>query len=255
MRAGRRAKSVLIAMAVGAIPCLAQAQEEEPPEGEAPEVSVSPDESPSPPEAPATPVPPPPGARATPPPSGAHEHEGVYFRLYAGLGFLRFGDGQEDGERIYEGRSTSFGFGVGRTIARNVALFGTFISSIAYDPDFRRGGAGLQAPRVVDGSTNLLGLGGGIAIYVEALNVYLSAAIAVTQLRLSDTMDLPHNAGPGLGGQAMVGKEWWVSPNWGVGFAGEVIWASWMKDGQAGAPYSVYWKGGALALVFSATYN
>ncbi|HEY4186650.1 MAG TPA: hypothetical protein VGP07_16350 [Polyangia bacterium] len=39
----------------------------------------------------------------------------------------------------------------------------------------------------------------------------------------------------GLGFQGMVGKEWWVSSEWGLGVAAEVIFAGDMKDKNSSA--------------------
>ena len=49
----------------------------------------------------------------------------------------------------------------------------------------------------------------------------------------------------------MVGKEWWVTQDWGLGVAGEVLFAS-MKDA---GDTSITWTGTAFSVVFSATYN
>jgi hypothetical protein len=50
----------------------------------------------------------------------------------------------------------------------------------------------------------------------------------------------------------MIGKEWWVSDNWGLGIAGQFF-AGRMNDSEApGAPT---WETTAAALVFSATCN
>jgi hypothetical protein len=49
----------------------------------------------------------------------------------------------------------------------------------------------------------------------------------------------------------VVGKEWWISQNWGFGLAGEFIAAS-MKDET---DPKVTWTASAYSLLFSATYN
>ena len=49
----------------------------------------------------------------------------------------------------------------------------------------------------------------------------------------------------------MLGKEWWVSRNWGLGIAGGLFTAS-LKDKNVPG---LTWSAGAASLLFSATYN
>ncbi|HMC93285.1 MAG TPA: hypothetical protein VKO16_00795, partial [Polyangia bacterium] len=55
----------------------------------------------------------------------------------------------------------------------------------------------------------------------------------------------------GLASDLQVGKEWWVSPDWGLGIAAQLIGGS-LKDQN---DPSLSWSAGALSLLFSATYN
>lgn len=48
----------------------------------------------------------------------------------------------------------------------------------------------------------------------------------------------------------MVGKEWWVSDNWGLGVAANFMVGS-MKDKD----YDTRWTGLSTSILFSATYN
>jgi hypothetical protein len=50
----------------------------------------------------------------------------------------------------------------------------------------------------------------------------------------------------------MVGKEWWVSRNWGIGVAGQLVGAS-VKD--SGAAVRPTWSVGSFAIAFTATFN
>jgi hypothetical protein len=59
----------------------------------------------------------------------------------------------------------------------------------------------------------------------------------------------------GFGVNASVGKEWWVSENWGVGAALQFM-AATMKDHQVFAGDSKpTWTAIGFALLFSATFN
>jgi hypothetical protein len=55
----------------------------------------------------------------------------------------------------------------------------------------------------------------------------------------------------GLGAKVMLGKEWWVSENWGLGIGGQVFYA----NCDRGLNGSKDIKTLAYGLLFSATYN
>ena len=51
--------------------------------------------------------------------------------------------------------------------------------------------------------------------------------------------------------ELMVGKEWWVSANWGMGIAGEFVGASMTDKNTPG----LTWSASSLSVLLSATYN
>jgi hypothetical protein len=83
------------------------------------------------------------------------------------------------------------------------------------------------------------------------LNLYLSGSLLLQQILLdksySDGSD--GQLATGLGLSFMVGKEWWVSSDWGLGVAAQLFVAS-ARD-QSGTT----WNTGTLAILFSATWN
>jgi hypothetical protein len=60
--------------------------------------------------------------------------------------------------------------------------------------------------------------------------------------------------GPGL--SLVLGKEWWVSDNWGLGLAGQ-LYAARMKDRQPAfvGSETPTWRALGLNLLFSASFN
>ena len=82
--------------------------------------------------------------------------------------------------------------------------------------------------------------------------MYLSGALMFVTFELDDSNNNAiYQSDTGVGFQGMVGKEWWVSANWGLGLAGELFVAS-MKDKT---DPNTSWTSSAFSLVFSATYN
>jgi hypothetical protein len=83
-------------------------------------------------------------------------------------------------------------------------------------------------------------------------NVYIAGTLATMQWSVTESDDSNATLADskwGFGVQGLVGKEWWVSEDWGLGVAGEVMAAS-MKDDDDNT-----WTGLAFSLLFSATYN
>jgi hypothetical protein len=189
----------------------------------------------------------PPGYGAPPPPE--HLHDGFYLRLHLGGGATHLSGADGFGNTVTaSGGSGSFGVAIGGAIAPNFILFGTLFG-VGFSPTVKVGGvdAGLY-----NSSAALAGIGGGAAYYFEPVNLYLSAALAFTSAEIDDTNSHPiYQTRDGIGVQLMVGKEWWISQDWGIGVAGEFIGAS-MKDKNDS---SVTWSADAFSILFSATYN
>lgn len=180
-----------------------------------------------------------------------HAHDGFYLNLHLGGGFTSISSSYAGDKYTFSGGSVSFGFAAGGVIAPNLILFGTFYLNTIQDPTFTRDGIDQGSG---GGTTaNLFGLGIGVAYYLMPVNVYFSAALSASWLELDDSNsnDTLFQTNTGVGFQGMVGKEWWITQDWGIGVAGELTLAT-MKDSD----YSdARWNGGSFSIVFSATYN
>lgn len=191
---------------------------------------------------------PPYGYVRVPPPN---VHDGLYLRLHLGFGYTNLKRTGSEGEEMrISGSSVSLGVAIGGTIAPNLIVFGSFIATLAEQPDVT--GVG-ESAATSSGSAGIFGLGVGMAYYVQPMNIYLSGTIAGTQVDLSDANgDSVYDSKFGIGFQGLVGKEWWVSSEWGLGIAAEVILAGSMKDKTDS---SVSWTASAFNVLFSATCN
>ncbi|MES1206611.1 MAG: hypothetical protein ABUS79_11810, partial [Pseudomonadota bacterium] len=193
--------------------------------------------------------PPPPGYGAYPPPynlgSPGHIHDGFFLRLHLGGGFT---DVKGNGLEI-SGGSVSLGGALGGAIAENLILFGNLFLSVADTPNVKEGGVTLTS----SGSATLGGFGLGLTYYFMPVNIYVSGAVAAMVFEMDDADGKKlYASNSGLGFQGMVGKEWWVSPEWGLGVAGELTVAS-MKDKDSTS--GITWSGSSFSLVFSSTFN
>jgi hypothetical protein len=170
--------------------------------------------------------------------------------LHLGGGFTRVSGADAAGNSLRaSGGSLSFGLALGGAIAPNLIIFGSLFYSVAADPDVTIGGvgAGLSNPSVL-----VVGIGPGIAYYLEPINLYLSATVAFVGSELDDQNGTPiAESKAGIGVQVVVGKEWWVSQNWGLGLAGEIVAGSMTDKNDS----NLTWTASTTSLVFSATYN
>jgi hypothetical protein len=184
-----------------------------------------------------------------PPPPPEHLHDGFYLRLHLGAGETHFSGAYGNGNTVTaSGGSGSFGVAIGGAVAPNFIVFGT-VFGVGFSPSVKIGGvdAGLN-----NSSAALAGIGVGAAYYFEPANLYLSGALALTSAEIDDANSNPiYQTRDGIGVQLMVGKEWWISQDWGIGLAGEFIGASMKDKGDS----SVTWSADTFSILFSATYN
>jgi hypothetical protein len=178
--------------------------------------------------------------------SGYHAHDGFFMRLSLGGGGV---SASKSGEK-YSGGSVAFGAAFGGAIAHNLILYGEVFGHSAHEPKHTVGkNSGTE--RGLD--LGVAGIGPGVAYYFMPLNLYLSGTLLLQQVSLSDSNNSNSSADitkVGLAGNLMVGKDWWVSDNWGLGVAAQLLLGS-AKDRYTDSN----WSTAAVALMFTATYN
>jgi TolB-like protein len=190
---------------------------------------------------------PPPGSDQQP--AGYHKHDGFFLRFQLGYGGLSSVAPTTE----YSGTAGSFAVGLGVSLTENLILFGEIYDDVNTSPTVKSGGIAVTDNGTV--THTLIGYGAGLSWYVTSLNAYLSASGGVGHLQLESTdaagvvkKGATQN-GPMV--RLTVGKEWWVSTNWGIG-ASINFEAGSMKD--AGVDPATF-KTTAFSLAFSATYN
>jgi hypothetical protein len=192
--------------------------------------------------------PPAPGYGPAYEPPGTHTHDGFYLRMFLGFGYTNME--LEDQDVSVGGTGGAFGIALGAAVSENLIVFAEIFDDIAMNPTLKQGGTEFEGNDI---SAGVVAVGGGIAYYFMPSNVYVSGTLSWGQLTVRDTENNEEigesEFGPGL--SLMVGKEWWVSPNWGLGGALQ-IYGGRMKDKGDNAPT---WATQAIALTSSATYN
>jgi hypothetical protein len=276
----------LLTCAGAVLPGLASAQappEPAPAEPVPPPTSAPAETSPAPEQAPEAPPPPPsypePAPAGPHPPLGepepeiqpgawdpwaypysnVHQHDGFYLRLSLGAAFGAIrGDGHT-ARGVDEVELT--GFGVGTSIAIGAALVPNLIldldffyatlfgSDVEVDGD-DQGDSGDADPRLgVGEDQQLLGFGLGLTYYFMPVNLYLTGSFGMGRVAFENHAGDRGASDWGLASNLMVGKEWWVDSDWGIGVAAQFL-MLWVDDDFLN-DVNAY----AVSLMVSATYN
>lgn len=184
-----------------------------------------------------------------PPGPAEPTHNGVYVHLHVGGGFTSIKGSDGNGNTIkLSGGGPSFTVAVGGAVAPNLALFGNFFLTFATQPQVSSSSYGNGQ---ATGDALFGGLGAGVVYYFMPANIYLSGAIGAVHFQADDSNSkVVYTSATGVGFQALIGKEFWVSDHWGLGAALELMGGSAMKDKDNPA---FSWSAGAFNLLFSAT--
>lgn len=193
------------------------------------------------------------GQVAVQPRPGVHQHDGFYLRMQLGPGYTSMTGEAGSTDIEVKGAGAGFSIAVGGAVAENFILFGHLIADTAMEPEVKITGVGSGTAK---GSASLTGFGLGAAFYVMPANLYLSGSLLGAQISISDEDgDKVGETKVGFGMDLSIGKEWWVSDNWGVGVAGQFM-AARMKDKEAIPGGTVpEWTAWGFSIAFSATFN
>jgi hypothetical protein len=182
---------------------------------------------------------------------GVHEHDGFMFRFIygAGLGDLSV-DNYNNSDLTLEGAAGMGRLQLGYSFIGNINLFIDNAAMVYTDPKVIWN-AEEQDNAVSEYVSSQLGI--GLSYYIMPVNVYiaLSACVVVSEFKgdLIDTQDVS-----GTGYFAAIGKEWWVSDNWGLGISLYYYQEKLEIDDSAlSEKYNVIQRSWGIA--FTATYN
>ena len=193
------------------------------------------------------------------PPPGSHQHDGFYMRLTGGVGYLSAKSGDGSTSMSVSGAGPAMTFAFGGSVTPHLVLYGEFVATAATDPEATYAGGSQHLPY----SVNLFGIGPGLAYYLEPLNMYFSGTLAFSQVTASNTSSNSSDSANanqdwtemGIGASFMVGKEWWVSHDWGLGVAGRLHLASMKTKQELAGTTNDRMTATAFSVLFSATYN
>jgi hypothetical protein len=185
--------------------------------------------------------------------TGINEHDGFFLRMLYGIGYAELVEEDVLGSDLkYSGFAQDLRFQIGGTVAENLILYGEFGGVMQIDPQIEWMGISGTANDV---TVSVFDFGGGITYYLMPSNIYFSLSLLSSQA----TFEFEGTSGEsqtGFGINAMVGKEWWVGEQWGLGAAIYGYYSTMKDEGTIeGVNYSSDINNFSVGVMFSATYN
>lgn len=173
-------------------------------------------------------------------------------RFTLGFGWASANETSDDinGELTLSGVGGSFSFDIGGAVTDDLVLHVRFSDLPMINPTVSFNGD--EVGNVRNSSLTAVMFGPAITYYFMPVNIYLALALGFSWLTLDiDTLD-PRSSDFGFGSNFDVGKEWWVSDNWGLGIAAR-FWYTHVGDSDSDTEAAFNMAG--FGILFSATYN
>jgi len=160
-------------------------------------------------------------ALATPP--GYHKHDGFYLQLGLGGGALSSKASAGGLDLELSGGGAVFNVALGVAVSQDFLIGGRVFSASVASPTVKLNGTDLGN---AEGNYGLVGYGLDLTYYFSPSNFYVSGSPAMTRLTSDDGSGNSSASDWGFGFRLAVGKEWWVSENWGLGLDLEYAYSS-----------------------------
>jgi hypothetical protein len=176
----------------------------------------------------APPPPPPPGAPPGPgypaeapppePPASRHEHTGFFLRFVLGVGGVSTSEDDGISDLVRGGGAGFFDIGIGGAITENLILHADILLGSIPNPSLSVDGVDVGD---LDAPIGFSSLGAALTYYFMPINIYVTGALGVGQVRLDDGTPVsdPDTTDAGFAANVGAGKEWWVGSEWGLGVA------------------------------------
>lgn len=152
-----------------------------------------------------------------------HRHDGLSLSL--GIGGIGGDINQVDITRDYRNvtriNSTYSGLGLSIDLKAGFALFENiivsfdFVNNVLFDVKAKYSSRKIKATEY---SVKEMLLGAGITYYQMPWNIFVSGTLGEVHYNYYN-VDKDFSSPHGIGYMFKIGKEWWVSANWGIGFS------------------------------------
>jgi hypothetical protein len=175
-----------------------------------------------------------------------YRHDGAFVRLEPGAGAALAGARTDVGDLALVGPAGSFRLSVGGAVMPGLIVAATASSSVVVGPDLELDGMRIPGDRDAEWGVHFLG--GHVGYYVMPLNLYVGGSVGAMVMTWGTPSGESHTD-VGFGGAVVLGKEWWLSGDWGLGVSAGVT------AGLVPSEGSDTWGVLAPSVAVSATYN
>ena len=180
----------------------------------------------------------------------AHKHDGFFLRFSTGIGRTISGERIEREEFTLDGFSGNSTIGIGYAITEemipNLVIFGSTVQ----DPIVKVDGKEIGE---ADAEITISNIGIGTTHYFMPSNVYVSTSFALANgIVKTEEEELETDIGMGI--NLSIGKEWWVSDNWGIGVAAQLS-TTVIPDKNLTTGEELELRTRSIGILFSATFN
>lgn len=184
----------------------------------------------------------------TPAPRGVRTHDGFFLQMNLGAGAMSSTTTSSGDKWEFSGAASQLGIAVGYAVVENFIIAGDLWLASVTDPSVKAGGSSLGA---TDNAQTLYGLGLNFTYYFMPLGMYVTVVPSAWGLDVR-AFGLTHHTAPGFAFRAAIGKEWWVSDNWGLGLNLQYAHSANRDKNFVDRPT---WRTDWFGVAFSATYN
>ncbi|HKU44564.1 MAG TPA: outer membrane beta-barrel protein [Polyangiales bacterium] len=190
--------------------------------------------------------------RDAPAAPGAQRHDGFMLRLTLGFGYSTTSATAKDDpdEAALFGVSGSFAIDLGVALTENLLLHLRLADLYVLNPGVSVNGMKEQSTSEL--TFGAFFIGPGLSYYIMPANLYLTFTAGIAWMTVDTDRSEANSTDVGFGANAELGKEWWVSDNWGLGLAGR-FWLSKANDTNGDFEETLTTLG--FVVVFSATLN
>jgi hypothetical protein len=188
---------------------------------------------------------------------GIHEHDGLFLRMLLGAGYAELAEENVMGSDLkLSGATVPFRIQLGGKLFKNFIAYGEFGFASQTNPEMEWMG---HSESSSDMTVSVGDLGFGITYYLMPVNIYLSLSglYSSVQLEYNNTeseSEIDFENGNGI--NLMVGKEWWVGPQWALGVALYGYYSDMhVQTSIDGINYEFFTRNYSVGVMLSATYN
>lgn len=184
-------------------------------------------------------------------------HTGFMARVGIGVDYLAGSESLGSVSVSASGFGATLHLALGGYVIPNLAVHATLWGGTAINPSLSvTSGTSTTSGSSTDASLTASAFGVGATYVITPIELFLSGSVGASIVRFSSTrgsVSATAETDLGFALNVAAGKQWLVTPNWGVGVMGQLAWQTNPDSSSAGTSYN--FNTFQFGLLFSATYN